>query len=49
MYEEDEDNDGRYPDESPIEVRFSRSKAAPVERGWAVCDDNHSANDDGTS
>jgi hypothetical protein len=25
MYE-DEDNDGRYPDESPVEVRYPRSK-----------------------
>jgi hypothetical protein len=25
MYE-DEDNDGKFPDESPVEVRYSRSK-----------------------
>ncbi len=25
MYE-DEDNDGRFPDESPVEVRYPRSK-----------------------
>ena len=26
MYDEDEDNDGRFPDESPVEVRYPRSK-----------------------
>jgi hypothetical protein len=25
MYDYDEDNDGRYPDESPVEVRYPRS------------------------
>ena len=26
MHDYDEDNDGRYPDESPVEVRYPRSK-----------------------
>src|ERR1017187_7652356 len=26
MYDEDEDNDGKFPDESPVEVRYPRSK-----------------------
>jgi hypothetical protein len=26
MYDYDEDNDGRFPDESPVEVRYPRSK-----------------------
>ncbi len=26
MYDYDEDNDGKFPDENPVEVRYSRSK-----------------------
>jgi len=26
MHDYDEDNDGRYPDESPVEVRYPHSK-----------------------
>jgi hypothetical protein len=48
MYE-DEENDGRYPDKSPIEVRYPRSKqeergdrsrwppAVPAQAGIATC------------
>ena len=31
----DEDNDGRFPDESPVEVRYPRSKQEEHgDRGW---------------
>jgi hypothetical protein len=33
----DEDNDGRFPDESPVEVASS-TKAAPIIRLWAASD-----------
>ena len=32
----DEDNDGRFPDESPVEVRYPRSKEEERQRPRAV-------------
>ncbi len=42
MYQ-DEDNDGRYPDESPVEVRYPRSKQEAqgdrAQWSWPTWDD----------
>ena len=45
MHDYDEDNDGRFPDESPVEVRYPRSKQEERSRksrvtlsGWILAE-----------